>query len=103
MRLKCDIRQECTKEIKTALQSNIDALQSNISDHEKKINDFIDQSDQSMKQINDMIQKHLLSFNESKRKFFQFDGVKMVLFWVGQIMSVFTLVLLVYFLFGVGA
>lgn len=97
--LKDNIKAECSKEIKNALQGNIRALQTNVAEYEKRINELISKTDEQMKEVNDKMQKHLWDFEEKKRKFFHFDSAKNIFFWSSQAVSFGTLGLLVYFLF----
>lgn len=97
--MKDNIKAECSKEVKNALQGNIRALQTNVAEYEKRIDELISKTDEQMKEVNDKMQKHLWDFEEKKRKFFHFDSAKNIFFWASQAVSFGTLGLLVYFLF----
>lgn len=81
--LKDNIKAECSKEIKNALQGNIRALQTNVAEYEKRINELISKTDEQMKEVNDKMQKHLWDFEEKKRKFFILIVLK--IFSFGQV------------------
>lgn len=98
--MKCEITESCNQEIKTALQGNLKALQEHISQHEKSLSAYIEKTDKKMKKLNEVMKNHLFDFEEKKRKFFQFDSIKSFLFWTSQVVSIVTLILLLYFCFG---
>jgi hypothetical protein len=100
--MKCEIREECTREIQSALESNLEALQEHIAEQDKSMNDLNENTDKQVKIFGDVMQKHLWEFEAKKNRFFEFDGARSFLFWVGQVLSVLSFFLLLYFVFGGG-
>lgn len=53
MALKDNIKEECSQEIKKALQGNVEAPQTNIAEYEKRVQSLISKTNQQMKQVNE--------------------------------------------------
>lgn len=81
--------------VKTAVVEQVNqALENNNTVLENSIN----QMDEKMKEINKLMENRLVDFENKKRQFFMFNGIKNFLFWSSQVVSFATLGLLIWVL-----
>lgn len=100
--LRGRIQTECSQEIRVALKENTSLLNTYISNYDKTVNSLINNTNETMLDVNEKMQKHLYEFDSKKKQFFMFDGIKNFFFWASQVVSFGTLGLLIYFLFVKG-
>lgn len=98
MKLKCEIKEECSIEIQKALEGNSKALEDNIKNYSKRLKFGTDAFNERMKKYNDKMQTHLNDFENKKKNFFQFDTFRGLLFWVSQIVMIALFVKVFFFL-----
>lgn len=87
-KLKDEIRESTVQEVQSALQANLKAIQKETKAIEKETDALIS-----------VMNKKIRELDDSKNRFFKYEGAKMYLFWVGMGSNVIILILLVSFLF----
>lgn len=81
--------------VKTAVVEQVNqALENNNT----VLTNLINQMDEKMKEINKLMENRLVDFENKKRQFFMFNGIKNFLFWSSQVVSFATLGLLIWVL-----
>ena len=78
-----------TKEVRKALQANIEAIQRATKLLEK-------QSDT----LTSVMKQKIRELEESKNSFFRYEGLKLYLFWGGMVCNILVFLMLAYSLFG---
>lgn len=81
--LKDELRESTVQEVKNALQANIEAIQRAIEGIEKQSNTFVEIMEQKVQDL-----------ENSKNKFFKYEGKKIYLFWAGIVCNIGTFILL---------
>lgn len=97
--MKDDIRVECSEEVRKALYRNIEGFKKYVTSYEKTVSSLIDDTNSKMNVFKKQMETHLQDFEIAKRKFFRFDGIRVIFFWASQVVSFLTLGLIVYFQF----
>lgn len=82
------VEESATKEIKNALNDNLEELQTHINQYKK-----------AMDNMNKAMEWHLRNFVKQKNRFFNLNETKTICFWIGQAANIITLGLLVYTFF----
>lgn len=82
--LKDELRESTVQEVKNALQANIEAIQRAIEGIEKQSNTFVEIMEQKVQDL-----------ENSKNKFFKYEGKKIYLFWAGIVCNIGTFILLI--------
>ena len=87
--LRDEVREETVQEVKKALQGHLESIQSATKSLEK-------QSDT----ITNVMKKKIRELGESKNSFFQYEGLKLYLFWGGMVCNILVFFMLAYSMFG---
>lgn len=85
-----------TTNVKTAV---VEQVSQALENNNNTLSNSINQMDEKMKEINKLMENRLVDFENKKRQFFMFNGIKNFLFWSSQVVSWGTLGLLIWIVF----
>ena len=87
--LRDEVRENTVQEVKNALQANIEAIQ--------RATKAIEQQSDGLTSV---MKQKVREMEDSKNRFFRFEGIKIYLFWAGMASNMITLTLLLIAIFG---
>jgi len=92
-------KDDITGRIAVALRENEQTLKKGIQTYQREVDGCVRTTEAAMNGVSKKMQQHLNEYSEKQRQFFSFDGARSVVFWLGCLTNIASLILLVYFLF----
>uniref|UniRef100_UPI000FF4CF9A hypothetical protein n=1 Tax=Clostridium sp. AF27-2AA TaxID=2292206 RepID=UPI000FF4CF9A len=83
--LRDEVRESTVQEVKKALQANLEAIQ--------RVTEALEKESETLTAV---MKQKVRELEESKERFFQFEGTKEYLFWAGMTCSIGTCAILIF-------